>query len=301
MLFILFSTAVAVFAPCLVQAESIERIFASHALALRQSALIGEDRFDDVVSQIPGAGIVDSGVLSSLLRLSFSNMIVKLGRLRSDAPVSLYYDPLLDIAILAFWKRDEEGYRVEFARALPGAWLESESREPSLLPPWMSGESALTALVRTTGERLDTFARMHPPDALVGGQGEVTFAQAATGMRAVIPRLFWNADLRVQWSDSSYQWLEPALEKVELVLSEADPQKMVLAAPETDAVTAEALAELPEQYISELVLDMVVGSPQNRLLVASSAGDGDTYVMVLCMINAADCRLRRFMLLSLID
>ena len=160
-------TVVAVLLSVQAHAGNPSRELASHALALRQSALDGDQQFSDVTSRMPGSGIVDSEVLSRLWSLSFPNMIVKLGRHRSEAPVSLYYDPLLDIAVLAFWERDGNGYGVKAVRALPGEWLGPGIQDPPVLPSWMSEEAALSALVRTTGERLDAFAGMHLPGCIL--------------------------------------------------------------------------------------------------------------------------------------
>ncbi len=281
--------------------ESVERIFAAHALSLRDSALLGEQRFVDVANRMPGSAIAGPEAASFLWSLSFPNMIVKLGRLRSEAPVSLYYDPLLDIAVLAFWERVDEGYHIKFSRTVPGTWLENSASEASLLPPWISEESALNSLLQTTADRLDAFTKMHPPEAFEGGRNHATFAEMAAGMRLVLPRLIWNANQRAQWTESSYQWLEPVVTEIELALNSANAQQMILAAPDTDPVTAEALAELPKQYVDELVLDLVVASPQNRLVFASSPADGDTYVIVICEIDASVCRLQRFLFLSLTD
>jgi len=292
-------TPILLFVSVQAHADNPSRELASRALALRQSALDGDQQFSDVTSRMPGSGIVDSEVLSRLWSLSFPNMIVKLGRHRSEAPVSLYYDPLLDIAVLAFWECDD-GCHVKAVRALPGEWLGPGIQDPPVLPSWMSEEAALSALVRTTGERLDAFAGMHPGDAMAGGLNDATFAEAAAGMRAVLPRLLWNANQRVQWS-GSYQWLSPLLEEVEQALHSGSSDRIAGIAPETDPDTVEALAELPEQYIDELALDMMVRSQSHRLLAASSAADGDVYVMILCEVDGTSCRAERFMLISLVD
>ncbi len=285
------------------QAESLERRIASSALALRQSALDSDVSFGYLVNRMPGARIIDSDALPLLWNLSFSNMVVKLGRLRSSSPVSLYYDPLLDVALLAYWIREEDTYRVTAVRSLPGDWLGSSMQESSLLPSWMSDQNPLSALEKTTGERLSAFTELHPVDATEGGRNDITFAEAAAGLRTVLPRLLWNADHRAQWTDkdSPYLWLESTLMQIESVLAEADSQQLLSVAPETDPDTASALADLPSQYLDELVLDLVLGSSQERLLIASSIADGDIYVMALCQIESSACRLRRFLFLSLID
>jgi len=289
--------------PAHTHAEYPEREFASHALALRQSALDGEPQFIDVMNRIPGAGIMDSEVLSYLWSLSFTNMIVKLGRHRSETPVSLYYTPLLDVAVLVFWERDEAGYHVKIAQALPGEWLGSKPQESSVLPPWIVEENALSSLLQTTGERFDKFDELHPPGTSKQGEGGATFAEAAGGMREVLPRLVWNADQHLKWTDENlaYPWLEKLLIQMETALSAADSQQLLSMAPGTDAVTAEALAQLPGEYIEEITLDLVAGSSENQLLIASSPADGDTYIMAMCKIDGLQCRPSRLVLLSLTD
>ena len=98
--------------------ESAARLFAAHALALRSAVVAGEERAAEVLAAMPGAGMVARGTLPALWGPSFANAIVKLGRLRSSGPAALYYDPLLDIAVLTLWTRADEGYRVVSVRAL---------------------------------------------------------------------------------------------------------------------------------------------------------------------------------------
>ena len=144
---------------------------------------------------------------------------------------------------------------------------------------------------------------MHPAGSLERGVNDATFAESAAGMRAVMARLAWNAGQRVQWTESgsSWQWLVPLLEDVEQALHSGSSDRIAGIAPETDPDTVEALAELPEQYIDELALDMMVRSQSHRLLAASSAADGDVYVMILCEVDGTSCRAERFMLISLVD
>ena len=81
-------------------AESPARLFAAHALALRAAGVAGEEPAAEVLVAMPGAGVAgDAESLSVLWRPFFANAIVKLGRLRSPAPVALYYNPLLDVAV----------------------------------------------------------------------------------------------------------------------------------------------------------------------------------------------------------
>ena len=98
--------------------ESAARLFAAHALALRSAVVAGEERAAEMLAAMPGAGMVAREMLTVLWSPSFANAVVKLGRLRSSGPAALYYDPLLDIAVLTLWTRADEGYRVVSVRAL---------------------------------------------------------------------------------------------------------------------------------------------------------------------------------------
>ena len=78
--------------------------------------------------------------LSALWRPFFTNAIVKLGRLRSPAPVALQYNPLLDLAVFTLWEKQEEGYRVASVRALPGERLAGPGGAAKLRPQWTTAK-----------------------------------------------------------------------------------------------------------------------------------------------------------------
>ena len=279
------------------------RQFAASALALRSAVVAGEERALDVLAAMPGAGMVNRETLPALWSPSFANAIVKLGRLRSSGPAALYYDPLLDIAVLTLWTRGEEGYRVTSARALPGERLAEPDAAVAVEPAWLSvQDGAVGALARTTAARLDAFRVAHPSDATDPGLDATTFATAAADLRAALPRLAWSLAQRAQWTDEAKPWLQPALVAVEEALTARDQDILISAAPGTDADTATALATLPAGFVEGLDLDMVIeASGQERLLIGSQAADGDTYVLALCGLDADTCALRRFMLVSLLD
>ena len=283
--------------------DSPERQFASSALALRAAVVAGEERALDVLAAMPGAGMAARETLPALWSPSFANAIVKLGRLRSDGPTALYYDPLLDIAVLTLWTRGEEGYRVAAVRALPGARLAEPGAAIRVEPAWLSAQDgAVGALSRTTTARLDAFRLAHPADATGPGLDTTPFATAAADLRAALPRLAWGLAQRAQWADEAKPWLRPVLVEVEEALAARDPAALTAAAPDTDADTAAALVSLPAGFVEGLELDMVIeAAGQDRLLIGSQAADGDTYVLALCGLDAGACALHRLMLVSLLE
>ena len=278
------------------------RLFAAHALALRAAGVAGEPAAADVLAGLPGAGSLDGEALAALWRPFFANAIVKLGRLRSPGPAALYYDPLLDVAVVALWERRGERYAVASARALPGERLADPAAEAVLRPPWMAvdGDPAET-LVRTAAARLGAFGRMHPAETREAGRADTAFAADAADLRAALPRLAWNAALRLEWAEGTPSWLPGAAEAMEAALGAGDAAALRAAAPGTDPETAAALADLPPAFAAGLALDMALetGGPE-RLLVASLPDDGDVYVMALCRLEGDACALRRLALLSLL-
>ena len=287
--------------PAPVAEESPARQFAASALALRTAVVAGEARALDVLAALPGAGRLTRETLPALWRPSFANAIVKLGRLRSIAPVALYYDPLLDIAVLALWTQEDDDYRVASVRALPGTRLADPDAEVTVEPAWLSAQDgAVGALTHTTTARLDAFRLTHPSAATDPGHDPATFATAAADLRAVLPRLAWYLAQRAQWMDEAKPWLRPTLVALEETLTAQDPAALTAAAPDTDPDTAAALVTLPDGFVTQLGLDMVVeAAGPERLLIGSLPTDGDTYLLARCRLNADTCALRRFVLVSL--
>ena len=107
---------------------------------------------------------------------------------------------------------------------------------------------------------------------------------------------------RARWASGTPAWLRPTLSQITSDLSSGDAKAVTAAAPETDAATAEAVADLPAGLAERLVLDMVLGDGEDgRLLVGSLPDDGEMYFLVLCRLDGAACPLRRIMLVSLLD
>ena len=132
-----------------------------------------------------------------LWRTFFANAVVKLRRLRSPAPVALYYDPLLDVAIFTLWERRQGDYRVASARALPGKRLADPDGAAALRPQWTAAKDGpVAALRRITFTRLGSFRQAHPAESNEAGRDVATFAAAAADMQAALPRLVWKLDTK---------------------------------------------------------------------------------------------------------
>lgn len=279
--------------------DSGARQFAAEALALRAAGLAGRPPAVEVLAAMPGAGAagIDAEVRGLVWRPFFANAIVKLGRMSASAPVALYYNPLLDVALYTFWRTEADGLRVAASRARTG------DDTGAVTPAWMASEDdPLEALVAATAGYLDAFRREHPAVAAESGRDTVTFADAARELRPVLRRLLWNAARITSWAEEAQSWLPPALAGIERALAARDPAALRAAAPETDAETAALLSELPPGFAAGLALDMILEAPEGgRLLVGSLPGDGDVYVLAQCRLDGAVCRLRRFALLSLLD
>ena len=302
-----FLALLALIAAQLARAESQEiasRLFAAHALALREAGVEGASAASKVLADMPGVPV--TGAEESLPVLwapFFENAIVKLGRVHSPGPVALYYNPLLDVALFTVWERWQGQYRVSSIRAMPGEQLHDPAAAVSTRPPWIAADGApVDALSGIAAYRLDAFRRAHPASARDAGRDRFTFAAAAGGLRAVLPRLAWNAARRAQWAAEAEPWLGPALTAIEQALGARDASVLSAAAPDTDAETASALARLPREFTARLTLDMVLdGGGEEHLLIGSAPEDGDIYVLVLCRLDGDACALRRFLLVSLLE
>ena len=214
----------------------------------------------------------------------------------------MYYNPLLDVALLTRWRREGDTYAVHRARALPGERLQEPRATVSLFPAWIdTDDSPIAALANTATERLSTLRRLHPPDANAAARATTSYAAAAANTRDVLARLAWNTAQRLVWTEAGLPWLGAVLADIETALAAGDAGRLVAIVPETDTETAEALAHLPLRFIQRLSLDMVLGTGHtDYLLIGSPPEDGGIYVLAACRLIAAQqrCALRRFALLS---
>ena len=290
----------ALFAPA-VAAEPDARQFAAQALALRAAGVAGEAQVAEIVAGIPGVGTLGAKeTLAALWSPFFENAIVKLGRLRSPTPVALYYNPILDVSLFTLWQERDSFYRITSVDASPGERIADTDAAVTLHPPWAAAKDGPVAAIRRVAtDRLIAFARAHPAEVRKSARNGRTYAAAAADMREARSRLVWNAAMRASWVGESSGWLGPALERIDATLATRDAVTIGVAAPETDSVTAEALARLPAEFVSALVLDMTLKiNTTDRLLIASSPDDGHVYAFVLCRLDGTSCALRRFLLMT---
>ena len=277
------------------------RRFAEHVLSLRAAGAAGAPETADFLATLPGSRTVPREALAVLWSPVFANAMVSFGRIGSPQPVALFYDPLLDTALVTHWVREDGGYRIVRGRAVPGVRLGDPGADVSLLPSWMTADGGPAEnLAVMTAARLGVFGWQHPADAREAEPALTTFAADAAGFRSLLPRLTWNALRREQWTDGSQPWLRPTTEAAEVALGTRDAAALVAAAPDTDPDTASVLAGLPGDFAASLVLDMwLEAEGGDRLLIGSLPEDGDMYVFILCRLKERACGLRRFMLLSL--
>ena len=282
--------------------ETRARLFASSALAFRAAAASGERSAMAVFSELPGAAKASRDLLPALWGPFFENAVVKLGRLNAAVPAALYYNPLLDVALFTFWRRQGDAYAIYRAHALPGERLQEPRAAVSLFPAWIGANaSPIETLSSVATGRLAAFRRQHPPDANEAGRATTTFADAAANTRDVLARLAWNTAQRLQWTEAGLPWLAEVLAEVEKALDARDAGRLSAAAFETDTETAAALARLPSGFIERLSLDMVLGAGgSDYLLIGSIPEEGGIYVLAACRLEGDRCALRRLALLSVI-
>ena len=266
------------------------RLLAGHTLSFRAAAMAGTESAVAVLAGIHGAQLMgEKTYLSILWRPFFENAVVKL---RPSTAHALYYNPLMDVALLTQWERRDSDYRVVSVRAVPGERMAGGRASVSSEPPWLAAEDGLIeALARITAERVAVFAR---------GSTSPSAPDAVADTRAVLRRLAWNAAMRNQRTGNAEPWLPQALAVVSEALETRDAAALTRAAPATDPETAQALARLPAGFAKGVVLDMVLDfGNEGRLLIGSRPEDGDLYFFVLCRLQGEACRLRRIMMVAL--
>lgn len=287
-----------------------DQTFAGKALALRRAAVDRDATAMRLVGLLPGAGWLlppDAPeaerdiILKQTWGPFFENAIVETRAAESPGPEALYYNPLLDMALLTRWERAGSGaYRVNDLRALPGERLGVAGAATPVAPAWMAGGAPVETLHETTRQRLATFRSGRA--AAHTGSADERHARAVEDLRAAQPRLEWNARQRAGWHGEGYGWLAGSIAVMEETFASGDGAALLARAADTDAETANALAGLPAGLVERLTLDMVLEyGEEERLLVVSLPDDGEVYILAQCRLapDAGLCRTGRYLLVDL--
>ena len=277
------------------------------ALALRQSAIDRGDMALRVLDIIPGIGwllpqdvseVDRIGILKQLWGSFFENAVVEIRDEETESPSVLYYNPLLDVALLTHWERPTILFhRIKGLRVLPGERLSTTDTVVSAAPGWMTGETPIETLYNTTRERLSAFKNSQIPE--YERTDDQRYELAVRDLRLAQPRLEWNMLQRAQWHGESNGWLSGTIAAIEETLSLGDATALLTRAVETEMETAMALVNLPEGFVDSLTLDMVLNyEGEDRLLVISLPEDGNVYIMAQCHLipDAQLCLPRKYFL-----
>ncbi len=290
----------ALFVPGSASAEDINPDLEAYALQFRNAGLESEESFLEVIRLMPGSRIVEPEVLSFVWTTAFTNIIIRHGRSRSDGPISIFYNPLVDVAALVYWKIEDGSPRIDYARSLPGERIANPNYKVSRIPAWRLTQSqSFEDLAAISMRRIEEFNALHPEDSTEPSRYDATFASAASDMRIVLWRLAENARRQVEWTTDAYSWLEPSLESIAAIFEQPDSEKILKSAPKTDASTADLLASFPQEYLSDFALDMILEDDARRLLIGSSAYDGELFLLALCRFQDQSCDVDQFALLHL--
>lgn len=235
-------------------------------------------------------------------RRFFDNIGISFGRMRSSAPMAVFYNPVLDIALLSLWEKQDDGYAPTSVRMLPGEKLQEPGvwLHPAVFssePSWSANEnSPLAALGRTARSRVDSFHSAHPVGSLEPWRDESTLADMDMEARLVMQRL-------VKWDEKQRRmrawWVQAVLADIVDLLAERDPAGLLGSAPDTAPHVAYALTRVPADFRTTFVLQMVLeGSAGERLLVGSLR-DTLTVISVTCRWSGGGCAPREFEMMDL--
>ena len=279
------------------------------ALALQQVVIDRADTAIQVLALIPGVSWLlpqttqehqRNDALKQIWGPFFENVVVEFHAADAPAPSVLYYNPLLDVALLTRWEKTELSYRLSALRVVPGERLSAADATVPAAPGWMTGETPIGTLYDTTVERLTTFRLGRIPEHI--GNADQRYERAVRDLRVAQPRLEWNALQRTVWHSEENAWLTRTVTLIEKTFALGDAAALITQATETDPETATALVNLPTGLVDRLTLDMVLNyENEERLLVISLPDDGDFYIMAQCRLVPDEglCQPSRYFLVGL--
>jgi hypothetical protein len=93
----------------------------------------------------------------------FKGTLTKLGRLNSPSPLIVYYNPIVDVAVVEACRYEGSVVNCTEACALPGESM--DNFEASRVPVWLEQDRPLDAFERNAGTRMAVFERDQPADA----------------------------------------------------------------------------------------------------------------------------------------
>jgi hypothetical protein len=121
----------------------------------------------------------------ALWRHFFAGSIVRIGRAKSERPMSLYYNPVLDVGLVVTWSMAAPTrYAPVSLDFLPGEQLSKPGPAAAGAPMWQTADDPVDALARLAKERLASFAHQHPaPSTDVSSQraDRGSYARSASG------------------------------------------------------------------------------------------------------------------------
>ena len=239
------------------------------------------------------------GALEAIWVPFFQNAIVEVEQVASAEPIVMYYNPLLDVAMLASWQfMPEVGYQIHAMRVTPGERLLDRRADVDPVPAWITGTGDIGfELAQTATRRLAEFHTASSALKDWSASSEEGYDRARYDFLAAEPRLVWNVAQRAAWSREP--WLETALAKIQAALASRDSDAIATYAPDTDVAVAYALSNMAEGLAEHLVLDMVIGGDdRSHLLIGSTPEDGTVFVLVLCRLSGKSCELSEFETIS---
>ena len=284
--------------------------FPEQAAALRRAVVARDETAVQVLGLIPGVSWLlppdataaqRDSVLKQTWGPFFENAVIETRADDTSTPAALYYNPLLDVAVLTYWERTvSTAYRITELRVAPGERLGAADATTPAAPAWMSSAAPVETLYETTRARRVAFTDGNMP----GPRGAVDerHASAVRDLRAAQSRLEWHALQRTEWHTGAYAWLAPTIAVMDETFAAGDAAALLSQAAGTDPETAAALVNLPAGLVARLTLDMVLDYGEDeRLLVISLPDEGEIYIMAECRLlaDAGVCRPDRYVLVDL--